>query len=728
MQKEGFSVSYNTRTNNPNWVSWVITKKNLMGSLKRRDCFRADPQLPIVNQIEGSKDYKTEGFSRGRMCPHGDMNWNRKAQMDSFLMSNICPMYQGLNAGVWYKLEELCRSWASYYDSVFVVAGPTFLHGDSLTMGNDDRIRISIPDGFFKVILIKNGLKHKAIGFHFKNVEYSQKIIPNAKTVDEIEKMTGFDFFSSLPDNIEKKIESNMLISEWGLDSIEYYYHDLFLSQNINHEKEFVFINKEDGYFHYNSYCNAIRDRNDYEWIELNDSIRTIKFQCLYCFKNITSNAYKKKQEPENELEYVYIVKGKHSKEYHSRANCPNIKNLKTISAISIKDAEKMPLTPCPACYSAINENNKKENPDIVTVNRKYWNVFLFLFWALITFVCTIITFVIMFKYLKKRKRKRSKSTNTLSYKPEIADTDTISKFLQQFGKKDALKYTTHIWDEKRLYKDFSDFKSQYNLILLKWKERISERCPHLWKLISNFLLSEDGGSPWSEYEIKVGYNKYVEKWMDENPDKQPFDMPLNAFPNEIRITIINENSIDKFQDIIAEFKKCIEFREDDLRLFIEKLFYTHNINYKEESLDCLDGKTFYTDTERIKEAIKIITNNLSQHGKDSCIKVFCKEEKNDEKRIIRLEFLQEGSFSNRDIKDHKITAEDKDGDLATIKDKLRHLCDFAVESKFRVNDKPTPLHINYLVSDESQKGMCEISEDECLGFKYILTFYSYYK
>ncbi len=314
------------------------------------------------------------------------------------------------------------------------------------------------------------------------------------------------------------------------------------------------------------------------------------------------------------------------------------------------------------------------------------------------------------------------------SHRLDVADTSIISKFLLQFGKKDALKYTTHVWDEKRLFKDYNDFMSQYSSILLKWEKRISELCPHLWKLISNFLLSEDGGCPWSEYEIKIGYNKYVKKWMDENPDMEPMDMPLSAFPVEIRTTIINENSINKFQGIIAEFKKCIEFREDDLQLFIEKLFDKNNINYEEEPLDCLNRRTFYTDTERVKEALRIIANNIYQHGKDSCVKVFCKEDKDDEKRIIRLEFLQEGSFSNRDIKDPKITAEDKDGDLATIKDKLKHLCDFAVESKFRVNDKPTPLHINYLVSDESQKGMYEIPEDECPGFKYILTFYSYYK
>ena len=65
---------------------------------------------------------------------------------------------------------------------------------------------------------------------------------------------------------------------------------------------------------------------------------------------------------------------------------------------------------------------------------------------------------------------------------------------------------------------------------------------------------------------------------------------------------------------------------------------------------------------------------------------------------------------------------------MATIKNLLRNICDFAVESKFRVKDKIIPLHISYLVSDSKEKGIYQIPEEDCKGFKYILTFYTDFK
>ena len=52
-------------------------------------------------------------------------------------------------------------------------------------------------------------------------------------------------------------------------------------------------------------------------------------------------------------------------------------------------------------------------------------------------------------------------------YKPTIIDTETIYRFLHLFGEKEALKYTTHIWDKSNeqegfIYENFDAFKKQY--------------------------------------------------------------------------------------------------------------------------------------------------------------------------------------------------------------------------------------------------------------------------
>ena len=55
----------------------------------------------------------------------------------------------------------------------------------------------------------------KAIGFLYKNDSSSQSMKDNVYSVDDIENISGFDFFHFLPDNIENSIESVSNINKW---------------------------------------------------------------------------------------------------------------------------------------------------------------------------------------------------------------------------------------------------------------------------------------------------------------------------------------------------------------------------------------------------------------------------------------------------------------------------------------------------------------------------------
>ena len=77
MHKEGFDISYNKKTNLPNWVSWKINKLLLNGPVKNNEYY-SDKQLPYANQIS-PLDYPNIGYNMGHMCPISNMSWNRKA-------------------------------------------------------------------------------------------------------------------------------------------------------------------------------------------------------------------------------------------------------------------------------------------------------------------------------------------------------------------------------------------------------------------------------------------------------------------------------------------------------------------------------------------------------------------------------------------------------------------------------------------------------------------------
>ena len=213
VEHKSFILSYNTEHNTPNWVAWSLTGAHANGSLSRSKKFWADEKIPTRYRVNWY-EYKESGYDRGHMCPAGDNAWNAEAMHDCFYMSNMCPQEHELNNGSWKKLEEACRRWAVTEKCIYICCGPIYKGNSHSHIGQDHRI--DVPEGFFKVVLSLRKGKEKAIGFYYENNERNQSMRKVATTVDAIEKMTGYDFFHALDDNLEKKVESEFNLGDWG--------------------------------------------------------------------------------------------------------------------------------------------------------------------------------------------------------------------------------------------------------------------------------------------------------------------------------------------------------------------------------------------------------------------------------------------------------------------------------------------------------------------------------
>lgn len=203
LQRTAFTLSYNNFYKTPNWVAWELTRQETSGNEERKNKFLPDPDLPEP-RVEHA-DYTRSGYDRGHMAPAADMKWSKKAMQESFYMSNICPQNQKLNRDDWGDLEESCRQWAKKYGTVYIACGPIYEKANPERIG---RHKVAVPDRFFKVVLIYNRKNPIAMGFLFDNKANHQKLEKYMVTVDSIEKITGLDFFSRLPDETEAKIES----------------------------------------------------------------------------------------------------------------------------------------------------------------------------------------------------------------------------------------------------------------------------------------------------------------------------------------------------------------------------------------------------------------------------------------------------------------------------------------------------------------------------------------
>lgn len=206
----GYTVSYNKDLKLPNWVSYELTRKETKGKEKRNDRFIADPL--VIGSIATNADYTRSGYDKGHMAPAADMKWSSQAMKESFYFSNMCPQHPQLNRRGWKNLEEKIRDWAIADSAIVIICGP-IVNKQPKTIGKN---KVAVPQQFFKVILSPYVKPMRAIGFLFNNKQAVEPLSTYAVTIDSIERLTNMDFFASLPDDIENKIEAEANYFQWS--------------------------------------------------------------------------------------------------------------------------------------------------------------------------------------------------------------------------------------------------------------------------------------------------------------------------------------------------------------------------------------------------------------------------------------------------------------------------------------------------------------------------------
>ena len=207
------TINFNNDYRVPNCVSYLLTSdmvKTTDGpNAEHRRNYKFNRDLSVKGCPEWW-EYKQSGYDRGHMAPANDMRWSRQSMSDCFLMTNICPQDHNLNGGSWNKLELKIHAWARTNGSLIVATGP-ILNGKLKRIGQNSDI--VVPSGFFKVVLDPN--RNRAIGFIYDNYEGGGGVKRHACSVDEVERITGHDFFSALPDNVERAVESTYDFDQW---------------------------------------------------------------------------------------------------------------------------------------------------------------------------------------------------------------------------------------------------------------------------------------------------------------------------------------------------------------------------------------------------------------------------------------------------------------------------------------------------------------------------------
>lgn len=207
---EGFRVSFNSDNHTPNWVAWELLGVETDGPKSRYNKFWQD------EEIEGcpvTGDYSYSGYDRGHMCPAADQKWSEQAMIDCFSLANIVPQDNALNTGAWKTLENKERVWAKRDSAILIVAGPIYEDSDTQRIGNAG---VRVPSAFFKVLAAPYLDSPRGIAFVYPNMSSPGNMENYVMTIRDVEKLTGYDFFHNMPDDLEEAIETKASFRDWN--------------------------------------------------------------------------------------------------------------------------------------------------------------------------------------------------------------------------------------------------------------------------------------------------------------------------------------------------------------------------------------------------------------------------------------------------------------------------------------------------------------------------------
>lgn len=205
-----YTLSYNEKYEQAEWVAYELKKSYVRSSNFDRPYFIEDPKVKT-----GSADwrnYKKSGYDKGHLCPAGDMEFAINAYNDTFFTSNISPQKHDFNGGVWNRLEQKVRYWATKYDGVYVITAGV-LQPNLKTIGQE---QVLVPNYFYKILLDNSNGQYKMIAFLVPNAKSNKPLYEFVVSVDSIEKMTGIDFFPKLDDKTENRLEKNSDYKAWS--------------------------------------------------------------------------------------------------------------------------------------------------------------------------------------------------------------------------------------------------------------------------------------------------------------------------------------------------------------------------------------------------------------------------------------------------------------------------------------------------------------------------------
>ena len=209
-----FKIGWSDSLRHPVWVAYHVPRTARHEAGKRPN-FQKDKGVASSPQ---PKDYANSGYDRGHMAPNHAIatRFGPEIQRRTFQMTNVAPQRPGLNRGPWREMEQrISELWTSAYGEIWVIVGtvPPAPGQSRSKLGQTD---INVPEQFYMVIAsqTEDSVRMLAVLMN-QNARRWDFPVHNIVSVDEIEKLTGLDFFPDMQRSLQMSLEADTPTRLW---------------------------------------------------------------------------------------------------------------------------------------------------------------------------------------------------------------------------------------------------------------------------------------------------------------------------------------------------------------------------------------------------------------------------------------------------------------------------------------------------------------------------------
>ena len=186
------------------WMAYPLCKTYTDKVVDRSDAWNYDPILGPELSCAPFSGYAGD-YARGHQVPSADRLCCREANEQTFYGTNIIPQLNEHNEGIWQNLENRIREVANASDTTYVVTGCVVEGSKEITTDSDGK-NITVPVAYYKAVLrYKKGDADVWTGaaFYTEHKRYPNNDLKAVSmSIDELEEMTGHDFFVNLPGKV----------------------------------------------------------------------------------------------------------------------------------------------------------------------------------------------------------------------------------------------------------------------------------------------------------------------------------------------------------------------------------------------------------------------------------------------------------------------------------------------------------------------------------------------